>query len=242
MAITFTGRDLVTQAMKLIGALGQAETPAAADAADALTMANGFIDGLATQRLALPASDRTVFSFITNQSTYSVGPTGDWTMTRPASIDYVNVLGLTATPTFEMNCTALDDQSYAAVVQKSLTAPFPVQYYWNATTPNGTIFFWPTPTDAVNYQAVLYTPTQLTTFATLDTSATLAPGYYRMLLYNVASECFALFARPEVPRVTAIARDALADVKRLNLEPLDLITPIGMGGSGVYSIYGDTNV
>lgn len=243
-AITFTARDCVTKAAQALGVVGIGETPDAGVGQMGLDLLNGLIDSLLTQRLALPASQRDTYSFVANQSTYTIGPSGaDWTATRPVSIDYVSVLNSTASTPFEIPLDALDDQSYAAVTIKTLTANFPFQYYWNATTPNGTLFFWPTPTDSTNYQAVLYTPTQLATFTSLSTSVTMAPGYYRMLYYNLAVELQPFTGAPGVPpAVQAAATKSLLDIKRVNLEPMDLITPVALPGTdGIYNIYGDVN-
>lgn len=243
-ALTFTALQLITRAGTLAGIFAQGEVPSAADGQDALALLNGLVDGFATQRLALPASQREVFSFVTSQSTYTIGPSGaDWVTTRPVSIDAMAVLSLTATPNFEIGMAPLDDQSYTALSIKGLTAPFPTYFYWNATFPNGSIFVYPTPTDAVNYQAVLYTPTQLSTFATLSTSVTMPPGYYRMLYYNLAQELAPAFARELSPVVAGLAAQSLADIKRINVEMLDLGPGAPLPGvGGIYSIYSDQNL
>ncbi len=242
-AITFTPSTLLSQAFRLTGVLSQGEPMDADMATDGLALFNGLIDNLQTQRLALPASGRDVYTFVNGQSTYTIGPDGaDWTAPRPVSIDYVNVLNRLAAIPFEIPLDSLDDQSFAAVTQKTLTSNFPFQYYWNATTPNGSIFFWPTPTDVATYQAVLYTPTQLSTFMYLVTSVSMAPGYYRMLLYNIAIELAIAWGRPPDPRISQIAQQSLADIKRVNTEPIDLITPGALPGTdGIYNIYGDLN-
>lgn len=244
MAIAFTPLQLITRSGTLVGIFAQGETPSAADAQDALAIVNGLLDGFATQRLTLPASQREVFSFVTNTSTYTIGPSGaDWTTTRPASIDTMAVLSVNAQPyPFEIPMAPLDDQSYDGLSIKTLTATFPFNYYYNATFPNGTLFVWPTPTDVANYQAVLYTPTQLATFATLTTSYTLPPGYYRMLYYNLALEMAPAFGRPMDPVIAKLAGDSLADIKRLNVEMTDLSAGVSLPGTGgIYNIYGDVN-
>jgi len=242
-AITFTAQQLLSRANSLVGVLGTGEVMSAEVGQDSLAILNGLLDNWQTQRLTLPASQREVFTFTSNTSTYSIGPTGTWNTTRPVSIDAMAVLSLTATPNFEIPVAPLDDQSYDALTIKGLTAPFPYNYYYNATTPNASIFVYPTPTDASNYQAVLYTPTQLTTFATLATSVTMAPGYYRALYYNVAIELGLAFQRSDIsPLIMKLAADSLQDIKRLNLEPLDLQSGAPLPGTGgIYSIYADTN-
>lgn len=242
-AITFTALQLITRAGTLAGIFAQGEVPSAADGQDALAILNGLVDGFATQRLALPASQREVFAFTANQSTYSIGPGATWNTTRPVSIDAMAVLSLTATPNFEIGMSALDDQSYDALSIKGLTATFPTYYYWNATFPTGSIFVYPTPTDSTNYEAVLYTPTQLSTFTALSTSVTMPPGYYRMLYYNLAQELAPAFARELSPTIAGFAAQSLADIKRINVEMTDLAAGAALPGvGGIYSIYSDQNL
>lgn len=243
-AVTFTARDCVTKALQALGAVAIGEAPSNDLGQMGLDLLNGFIDGLLTQRLSLPAQSRDVYSFVANQSTYTIGPSGaDWTASRPVSVDYVSVLNRTVSPPFEIPLDALSQQSYAAVTLKTLTANFPFQYFWNPTFPNGSIFFWPTPTDSSNYQAVLYTPSQLSTFASLNTSTTMAPGYYRMLYYNLAVELQPFSGAPGIPAAVAMAAEkSLLDIKRVNLQMYDLITPGALPGTdGIYNIYGDVN-
>lgn len=241
-AITFTATQLVTRAATLVGILASGETLPPADASDALVLLNGLLDGFTTQRLTLPVTGREVFPFTANTGSYTIGPTGVWATTRPASIDAMAVLSLTATPNFEIPMAPLDDQSYQSLSIKGLTAPFPYNYYYNATYPNGTLTVWPTPTDNANYQAVLYTPTQISTFAALSTSVTLPPGYYRMLYYNLAVEMAPAWGKPIDPVIATQAERSLADIKRLNLEMVDLQSGASLPGTGgIYNMYSDTN-
>jgi hypothetical protein len=243
MAITFTAAQVVGRALTLAGVTGAGETATSQDAQDALAMLNGLIDAWATQRLTLPASQREVFSFTANTSTYSIGPGSTWNTTRPVSIDSMSVYSVNATQPFEIPMAPLDDQSYQSLSVKSLTAPYPYNWYWNATNAaTGSLYFWPTPTDASNYQAVLYTPTQLGTFANLATSVTMAPGYYRMLYYNLGRELFPAYGKPLDPVVDRFAGQSLQDIKRINLEMVDLSPGAQLpGAGGIYNINADIN-
>lgn len=243
MAMTFTAGQLLKRANTLMGVIASNETMEADVAEDSLVILNGLIDGFGTQHLALPATSREVFSYAANVNTYLIGPGQTWNTTRPTVIEFAAVRSSAATPAFEIPMGLLDDQSYQAITQKDLTAPFPVQLYYNATNAvSGSVFVWPTPTDASTYQQVLYMPTQLAQFADLTTAVTMAPGYYRMLYYNVAVELGLAFQRPTIPDVNDKADKSLKDIKRLNLQPTDLMTDASLpGANGIYNIYGDVN-
>lgn len=242
MAFSFTARQLITRSGTLVGIWSQGETPSAADMQDALAILNGFVDSLNTQRLSLPASSREVFSFSAATSTYDIGPGGTWNTTRPVSIDAMNVLSLTATPSFEIPMLELTEQMYDGLSIKNQTATFPTNYRYNETFPLGQIFVWPTPTDVSNYQAVIYAATQLIGFSDLGASVTMPPAYYRMLYYNLALELAPAFARPIDPAIAKFAADSLGDVKRVNLEMTDLAAGANLPGTdGIYNIYADQN-
>lgn len=244
MAITFTAQQLIARAAALVGVAPVGDSLSNANAQFCLPILNGFLDTLGTQRLALPASERDVFNLTAGQQTYTIGPSGDWDITRPVQIDQMNVLrtpGDGSDP-FEIPLGALDDQSYGELSIKTLTADFPFYYYYNATAPLGSIFLWPEATDVTTNQIVLYAPTQLVTFATLQTSATMAPGYYRMLYYNAAVEIGLGYGKPIEPNVLRLAQESLADVQRVNLQMLDLQPGAELPGTaGIYNIYGDLN-
>jgi hypothetical protein len=245
-AITFTAGQVLAQAFRLCGVLGQGESMDADMATDGLALLNGFLDRMQTQRLTLPASTRLTFAFTDGVSTYSIGPMTTWEVAqRPVSIDAAAVEAYTAILPYEMGMDALSDQSYSAIVQKTLRAPFPSAYYYNATAPLGSIFVWPTPTQSALYRMVLYVAIQLITFADLVTPVTLAPGYYDLILYAMASElalAWAVPASPVMDKIDARAQQALRDIKRNNLEMVDLSVPAALpGAGGVYNVYSDSS-
>lgn len=243
MATTFTAGQLLTRANKLMGVIAGNESMPADIAADSLVVLNGLLDSFTTQPLMLPATTREVFNYTVGVNTYLIGPSQTWNTARPSAIEFAAVLSSTATPSFEIAQGILDDQSYQAISIKDLEMTFPVQVYYNPTNlVSGQIFVWGTPTDTSNYQQVLYLAQQLTQFADLTTSVTMASGYYRMLYYNVAVELGMAFQVPFRADVAKFAESSLKDAKRLNLQAMDLQTDLSLpGGSGIYNSYSDTN-
>ncbi len=243
MSFTFTARQLLTRSAQLVGMIAQNETLDAATAEDSLVLLNSLLDSFTTQDLVLPATGRDVFSYTDNVNTYLIGPGSTWNTDRPSEISYASVLSNTASPAFEIPMVVISDQVYFGITIKDLTAPFPFQLYYNATNlATGSIFVWPTPVDSANYSQVLYTPTQLTQFALLTTQVTMASGYYRMLYYNVGVEMGMAYGMPARPEVEARAMSSLKDVKRLNLQMVDLSSDRALPGlGGIYNVYGDVN-
>lgn len=243
MATTFTAGQLLTRANKLMGVIAGNETMPPDIADDSLVLLNGLLDSFTTQSLTLPATSREVFDYTAGVNTYLIGPGQTWDATRPSSIEFAAVLSSTASPSFEIAMGLLDDQSYQAISIKDLEMTFPVQLYYNATNEvSGSVFVWGTPTDDANYQQVLYTSIQLVQFSDFTSSVTMAPGYYRMLYYNIAVELGMAFQVPFRADVAKLAESSLKDIKRLNLSMQDLVTDTALpGNDGIYNVWSDQN-
>jgi hypothetical protein len=245
-AITFTGRQLITRSLQLIGQASAVDPVDANDMDASQAILNGLLDTLSTQRLALPYQARDVFSFTDDQASYTIGPSGSpsWTLTRPVSIDAMAVEAYTADPIYEIPMAPLNQQSYDGLTIKTQTAPYPFNWYYKPTYPNGTIIVWPVPTDSANHRAVIYAMAQLSTVTNLSTDITMPPGYYRMLYYNLAVELAPAFQTPieAGSRIQFLADTSLNDIKRINLQPMDLQTGVPLPGTGgIYNIYSDSN-
>lgn len=220
MSVTTTARDLISSSLRLIGATASGETPTNAELADAFTALNALIDGWATQSLTVPTVGRHVFALVSNQGTYTVGPTGDFVLPRPTDIINAGLVYLGATPTIEWPMEKIEDDEYAAIGIKDLSTVYPRQFYYNPTSPNGTLFLWPTPT-AINNIA-LYTPDVFTQFADLSSSVILPPMYARALRYNLAVDLAPEFGKALDATVAGIATNSLAALKAANEKPSQL--------------------
>jgi len=214
-------QDLINLALKKLAVLAEGESPTAEQSNDALTAFNDLIDHWNTQKLQSYTVTRTTWTITSGTQDYNVGSGQIVNVARPAFIDHVQFLDTSVTPNLEYQMSPLTEDAWSKVPQKGLTAPFPTSWYYNPTFPNGLISLWPKPTSAV-LQGVMYAPAVVSSFATLQTAVSLAPGYKRMYVNNLAIELAPDYEREPGAALVKAAADTFSDVKRLNKRFMDM--------------------
>lgn len=238
MAFKVTAQEIITGALKLIGAQAEGETLNGEAATDGLNRLNEFLDALDTQRQARYTLTRSTFAYSPNIGAYTIGPSGDINQVRPDADSIEGAAYIVAPGTDEIPLMLWSPERYASITVKSQTAAAPIALTFDPTSPLGTLTFWPVPTVAATL--VLYIKTALTPFADPSTGVTLPKGYARMLRYNLAVILAPEYGKAVDPLVERTARESLADVKRVNYR----VSPIGpdaaIGGTGgAYDINSD---
>lgn len=234
-----TARDLITRAMHRLGYLEATETPRAADVSHAFEILNDWIDALAAERVTIYYSARQVLTLVSGQASYTIGTGGDFAIARPMFLDGVGViLDATATDPVETPIREYTVAEFQSISQKSAdsTAPTGIFYdrRWNAGL--GTITVYPVP-NVSTARLVLYVPTPLTEFATVDTAFTLAPGWRRFVVTNLAIELAPLLGAVVPPELAVAAAEAKAIVKEANFRPVELtVDPLLTAGRGRFNI------
>ena len=249
MSITVTARSLLTAACQKVGIIGQGEAPEAATMQQAFSALKQLIDSWNTQSLTVLVVQRTVYSLVSNQQTYTIGPateTPDFdtgTAARPPMIQGAGLVLNYTTPVTEIPLYLLTDDQYQLIGVKGQTSTQPTQLYYNPTDPLGTIFLWPSPTTGVNGLA-LYTPFLTPQFDALSAFVVMPPGYARALEWNMALELSTpAFGVPLDPLVDRMATTSLAQLKRSNYKTSDLSIDAALQPSvpgGVYNILTDS--
>lgn len=222
--------DLITRAMRLLGALNIGDAPTAAESQDALLALNAMVDAWATEKLMLYTRARNLYSLVAGQQVYQIGPAGpDWIAPRPMYIDAAGLVLLNSDPTqvVERPLRILSELEYAAIRVKGLTSTLPTKLYYDryfnnpdsTTAPVGSanVYLWPCPT-IVN-EVALYTPQAIAQFTGLTQTIALPPGYARALPYNLAVELAPEFDRAPSEALVAVAVESKASLKRANVHP-----------------------
>jgi len=237
--LTRTALQLITDSLKLLGAIAGDEIPIAQEQADGLLRLNELIDGwgLHAQTLLVPRRD--VVPLVLGKQVYTIAPTGaDVALPTPITIDAVSYLLPGATPT-EVFLDFGTNQAYIATVQKTLTGATPLTVNYTRTHRAGELWVWPVPT--VVSSLVLYWQEPTAQFPDLTTPVSLAAGYAKALRTNLAMELAAEFGKTPDPLIDRAARESLADVKRANFPMVEIgIDPALTGGGGGYNILSDT--
>ncbi len=226
--------DLITEAMKQIGALAIGETPTAEEAQDALAVLNDMLDSWRTESLLVDSYTANLFDFTAGQAAYTVGTGGNFNMSRPVTIDAVYVRD-TQGNDYQVTVTNNYDD-YASVVSKTVSTSIPQLAYDDGSFPLRTLTFWPVPSDTT-YRPVLWTRNTLTQYNAITDVLSLAPGYKAAIQTNLA---LALCPRYGVTNTTNIEKDALkykAAVKRINNVVPSMTMPADLQSAGRWFNY-----
>lgn len=219
-----TAMDLVTRALRILGAIGPGESLDPQEASDALVALNGMIDRWGAERLMIYAVERATLDLVVGKQTYTIGPGGDWDRARPTSISGASVTSFNnAVQPLELPLAILSQQEWQmSIPVKNVESALPQSVYYEPYFPLGRLSYWPVP-NVASLQAVLYLPTAITKFVNLSTQYTFPPGYEEAILYNLALRLSMEYpANNRLQDIVAMARDAMMVVKIVNV-PDDLL-------------------
>jgi hypothetical protein len=206
-----TALQLVTSALRKIGAVAAGEAPDASEQSDALAALNQLIESWNLQGLALYRRENVAYSLVPSQQTYTIGNGADFDGARPITLNgaFVTRGGI------DYPVVPLTQQQWNDILQKSTESQLPEAVYYEPTFPDGTLRFWPAPLESLT--VTLAINMQLGAIADINDDMEFPPGYERALLYALAVDL-----APEYPAVTLSQRvidaadEALADIKRAN--------------------------
>lgn len=218
-----TIRELLTGALRLINVVQQNETPSADDMSVTLEAFNNMLSGWSTDRLYIFSMNPYEFSFVPNQRVYTLGPGGDWNITRPMEVmsmyvRYVNVVGPGPAPQpVDLPMERLTMEQWSAIAVKNVQARFPLKWYDTGGNPLRDIYVWPIPQTVQIAQLWLWQP--LVEASTLDDPFQFPKGYERALRFALAVEVAPEFGKAVPQQVQRIAKQSRATLKRLNSVP-----------------------
>ncbi len=214
-----TALGLITRSMKLSGAIGKGETPDDDEAQDGLVAVNSMLASFSIERLmAYYIVEETLT--LTSATSYTVGPGGDLSTTRPTRIEDSNFIRYgSGSGAYDLQVRLLDYEAYAAIVAKGTTSNMAFWMFADMQNPLVVLKFYPVLTGSGGVLH-LFSWKQLQQFTTLTDVLALPPGYEEMIASNLAVR----WAGPEfglVPPeyVQKMAVDSKANLKRINTVP-----------------------
>lgn len=222
-----TARDLIKSALKLGGVLAVGESPSAEEVNDALVSLNDMLDSFSNENLMIVTNSIEDFATIGGQSSFTMGPGGDFDTVRPMGIDAAGYLipASGANP-LERPLDVYSIDEWRLIGIKGMQSTIPHGIFVETEFPLVKINFWPIPSIAQSVR--IYSHKQLTNFATLDSVVTLPPGYNQLLKYNLWIVLADEFGREITPSVSAIANKSKAVVKRTNIKRRTMRTDAGV--------------
>lgn len=224
-----TVRDILKASLRKIEAIATGETPDAAELSESLSAMNMLLDSWSNENLFIYSKVREEFNFVASQYQYTMGSGGDFSTTRPLTIEQVLVKEPGADPVFETPVEIITKDEYSQITVKVTETDIPTKVYPDYGNPLVTLNFWGVPGDS-SYKAVIYSAKALTTFTTsqYSTSLTFPPGYERALVYNLALELAPEFGKVPSADVYRSASESKAAIKRKNIIPKYMGTDPGV--------------
>lgn len=218
---TYTARDIIYGALRLIGQLAEGEVPSAQTAQDSLTAMNQMIDSWSIQSLKTHSTQDQTFNWPTNTRTITFGPTGDIVGNRPVQVlDSTYFITKNTTPNISYSIQLVNDDQYNNIIAKTLASSLPQILWVNYTYPNITMYIYPVPTQLVEFH--LISVQELSQPANLSTELSFPPGYMKAFRYNLAIELASEFGVEPSPAVIVNANKSLAALMRIN-NPQDML-------------------
>ena len=230
-----TPRDLITGAMKLIGVLAAGETASAEDASDNFTALNNLVDEWSLEHLLTPYKVREEFSLVSGTQSYTIGSSGTFNTSRPLGIEAATIEDQAQSPTVEYPpLEIINTKQWAEVTQKDATASIPQRLYMEDSYPLATIYLYPKP--SASLKLVLYSWKPLTAFTGLSQSLSLAPGFARAYIYNLALAIAPTYGLEPSALVLRDAAKTIANIKRAQSKPVYMRADDAVMGRKPYNI------
>lgn len=205
-----TAVSLIADALIELGVISVGETPSPEDSSIGLTALNDMLDGWSLQNLTIYTSVNYAYAFVPGKANYNIGPGGDFNGVRPVSLisQYVTFQGI------DYPIEAIDQDTYNLIPLKTQPGVLPQYINYSPSFPLGRMDFWPVPNQALTF--TFSTNYVLTGPATLQTTLSFPPGYYRAMRLNLAVELAGRYGRTLSPVALRLAATSLGDVRRLN--------------------------
>lgn len=238
-----TGNEIVVQALKKSGIVGQGRAPTATESNDALLDLNDMLAEWNTQRwmtwdlvdIAFVSDGRTTF--------YTVGPGGNFNVTpRPDRLEtgcYQRQLVVGGQPIDTSLQVIQAREQYAGIALKSLQS-FGLSVFLDSSYPLGKAYFYPNP-NANIYEMHLMMKGVMPVVA-LATQISIPPHYVAGMKFNLARrlrQAYGKGLKPD-PELNRLAMNSLDVIRQSNIQVPELVMPkiLVAGGPG-YNIYSD---
>jgi len=223
-----TARDVVEQALKKAGILGIGRTASASDANDGLADLNNMISEWNTQRWMTWAL-LDVSKVSTGAASYTVGPAGDFAVSRrPDRIEaaYLRQLNTAGNLYVDTPVEIIPSrEEYSRLTLKRLTS-FTLYVFLDTAWPTGIAYFYPLANAAIYEYHLLFK--NVAPVLTLDTDLSVVPDHYiGCMKFNLARRLRQAYGKGMQPDVELnnLARNSLDVVKQSNIQIPELVMP-----------------
>ena len=211
--MSYTAKQLIEGALRLIGQLAEGETVGYDTANDCLLAMNQMLSSWSTERLSVFSTQDQVLTWPANTISRTLGPTGDLVADRPILVDDSTYFRDPST-NVSYGIKMINQSQYNGIAVKTVTSTYPQVMWVNMTYPNIEVYIYPKPTRVLEFHFVSVEP--LSQVTDLNTVLTFPPGYLRAFRYCLACEIAPEFGVEPPPQVVKVAITSKRDLKRIN--------------------------
>lgn len=194
--------------------------PSAEDNSIYLEGLNMMLDGWGANAANIYVNTKEELTLVASQGTYTLGPSGDLNSARPESI--VTVYFQDSTNDQDIFVKPITEPEYDDLTDKTVEGR-PFKWFLAPEYPQAKLYLYPVPDGADKLKITSRKPF---TAVTASDSFTLPPGYDKALKFNLAAEMAPEDGIAADPKIEAVARESLNDVKRKNTKPLRMVTDV----------------
>lgn len=232
-SIFVTTLSLITRALRLIGVVAESELPTTDEANDALASFQDLVDSWNAESLTIYSITSADFPLTLSQQSFTMGPGGNFNVTRPPKIVGMSTILLTnpSNPVEIPISMYTWNEWQTTVPVKNVPGNFPQVCYDDGGMPLRTLNFWPIPQTQQN-NVRIYSWQPLIWPATLQTILNFPPGYARAFRYNLAMELAPEYGVQPSPSVAETAVSSLARLRTMNAPDLLLNSDLLLSPSG----------
>ncbi len=204
-----TYRDVVTNALRELNVIDAEDSPSAPDASFVLGKLNRIFDRWNGLGLASYVDLFFTPTLTPSLQPHTLGPTGTfWTAAlaiRPDAIAAASRFD----GTIKVPITMRDEAWWIRQPTPSLTGSFVTDLYYQPTYPDGSLYFWPVPSAAIQLELVIR---QGFLTGTLNTDFALPPGFEDAVTLTLAEEIAEAFGATPGPKLVQSALNARAQL------------------------------
>lgn len=227
---TLTARNLIGDGLTDLAVLGIGRSLSPRDGALGLRYLQELIDSAELDRPVIYTVARASYTLVANQSSRTIGPTGNFVQARPLWI--ASALVQRVGEDLENPLEIWSRRRWLYEDDKTRTADIPEAIYMEPSITNATLYFVPVPTTAATL--VIGTPTALTGFSgTIDTEYTFPPGYQEWFRLRLRNKLARPFGKALTEDMRDEERTAWRQLERTNdpgPPPMGSDYPIEYGG------------
>lgn len=216
MPLTYTGTDIITDAMIEIGMMAPGDSLDAESGQWAFRQLNNLLDVWAARKAYVYSTNFTQYTLTPNHSPHTIGPApADFVVAqRPVRVESCAVrLGASGSFVDSPRLNIRDADWWAANSVKQITSSICTDLYYDNAWPNGGLYFWPIPNVALpvlleTWQAIAQLNAIGDPIGGPGGPSTLPPAYRAAIIFTLAEMLCPGAQKEASPILTAKVRDA----------------------------------